>query len=55
MTISLNLVFVNNLKVPDMIHNIMPPNFFKHTVILVPKVETYFSDVRGEIGCENSM
>ncbi len=26
------------LKVPDMIHNIIPPNFFKPTVILVPKV-----------------
>ena len=43
------------LKVPDMIHNIIPQNFFKHSVILVPKVESYFSGVRGEIGCENSM
>ena len=44
-----------NFKVPDMIHSIIPPNFFKHTAILVPKVESYFSHVRGEIGCENSM
>ena len=29
--------------------------FFKHSVILVPKVESYFSYVPGEIWCENSM
>ena len=43
------------LTVPDMIHSIIPPIFFKHTAILVPKVESYFSYVPGEIWCENSM
>ena len=32
------------LKVPDMIDNIIPPIFFKHTLIMVPKVLSYFSD-----------
>ena len=46
---------IRYLKVPDMIHNIIPPIFFKHIAILVPKVVSYFSDVRGEIGCKKSM
>ncbi len=39
------------LKVPDMIHNITPPPpiFFKPTLILVPKVLSYFSDFCGDI------
>ena len=50
-----NYVFHLGLKVPDMIHNIIPPKNFKHIVILVPKAESYFSDIHGEIGCENSV
>ena len=50
-----NYVFHLGLKVPDMIHNIIPPIFFRHTVILVPKVASYFSDLHGEMGCEYSM
>ena len=30
------------LKLPDMIHNIISPIFFKPTVILVPKVSYIF-------------
>ncbi len=30
------------LKVPDMIHNIIPPNFLKPTLTLVPKVSHIF-------------
>ncbi len=44
----------DKLKVPDMIHNIIPPNFFKPTLILVPKVKSYFSDFCAEIWCEYS-
>ena len=34
--LGLDMQFI--LKVPDMIHNIIPQFFFKPTVILVPKV-----------------
>ncbi len=44
-----------NLKVPDMIYNIIPPIFFKPTVILVPKVSSDFSDFCGEIWCKYSI
>ena len=39
----------STLKVLDMIQNIIPHFFFKHTVILVPKVASYLSDLHGEI------
>ncbi len=42
----------HSLKVPDMIHNIIP-HFFQ-TVILVPKVQSQFSEFCGEIWCEYS-
>ncbi len=38
----MDVTSIINLKVPDMIHNIIPPNFFKPTVILVPKVSHIF-------------
>ncbi len=37
-----------------MIHNIIPPIYFKPTVILVAKVKSYFSDSGGEIWCAYS-
>ncbi len=36
---------VHLLKVPDMIHNIITPIFFKPTVILVPKVPFFLTIV----------
>ena len=35
-------MFWLKLKVPDMIHNIITPNFFKLPLILVPKVSHVF-------------
>ncbi len=45
---------IYSLKVLVPIHSLIPPIFFKHMEILIPKVESYLEGCMYEVSCANS-